>query len=141
MFKQVALPPERYAQLERYADAMNVSLAEAVAVMFRHEIEAGRMPADIPGITVERTDDKVLLVLAGEITRELPPAVAEGLADTLERLASPTRQRAELNLDANLKLERRGRGVIVTDIYTHRSYSIALSVARDLAPLIRKAVA
>jgi len=135
---QILLHPDRYAQLEAFAVSLGVSLAEAVAVMLNREIAAGHLNEDLPGVIVQRHGDNVALSIENVYARVLPIDVALGVAAGLERTAAPGLLRI-VNLDADLEIARKGRGVIVTDFASRNSRSFTSSLALDLARLIRKA--
>lgn len=140
MRRHVHLHPDRYTQLEHYAASLGITMAEAVAVMLNHEIEAGRLGQGLPGIVVQRGDDLVKLSIEPVFTQTVSIGNAARIAEFLEHAAKPGLKKVVADHETGLVFTRQGRGVIVSDPAGVNSRSFTPSLVRDLARLIRNAV-
>jgi predicted transcriptional regulator len=139
----IQLPAEHHRRLQQIADAEGSSIVDVIADFIRAAIEVDRIPDELPGWAIERTPRGVhFAALDAEISTTLRPAVAAGLADAFDRLSiRGATAKAVLDLDAGLKVERRGTSVRLTDISTGNQRAVARSVAREIAHKLRDAAA
>lgn len=134
----IMIPTERHHQLAAIGSALNLSMAETVARLVRSEIAAGTIPADLPGIKVERVADAVRVTIDDNTETTYSKGGAVELADAIER-ASSGKPMNVLDLDADFAVERRGNGVKVSVPFTGTARAFSRDVAADLAALIRAA--
>lgn len=140
----ISLPNERVEQLRMIAKAKNITIPEVIAGYVRAEIEAGTIPAEIPGIDVTSTGPAIV-IKAGDFTAEIPTAEGPTLADLLRDAgnvkADPERKKRWLEGLAALsgiKVKRAGNGLKVVSPLTGREFALNLDVAADLGNQIGK---
>ena len=140
----IKLPPARAGQLQTLAEVWNVSVADAVGVMLRQQIDAGVLSADIPGVTCARERDGVVFGFDGGAPVNLSLSGARnvatmiraraGLSDLLvATLGFVGTSQTNFGLQP-VEIERRGTGVNVRVNAVKKSFS--LSLAGELADLI-----
>lgn len=134
----ITVATERHHQLSAIASTLNLSMGEVVARLVRTEIAAGTIPADLPGIKVERLADAVRITIDDNPATTYTTAGAAELAEAIER-ASSGKPMSLLNVDADFGVERRGNGVKVAVPLTGTARAFSRDVAADLAALIRAA--
>ena len=144
MPSHISLPNERVEQLRMIAKARNTSIPEVIAGYVRAEIEAGTIPAEIPGIKIVNTGP-VITIKAGDFSAEIPAAEGPVLADLLRDAGSlkadPERKKRWLEGLAGLsgiKVKRAGNGLKVVSPLTGREFALNLDVAVDLGDQIEK---
>ncbi|WIJ24224.1 hypothetical protein [Devosia sp. RR2S18] len=134
----VTIPTERHQQLVAIGETLKLSMAETIARFVRREIESGTIPADLPGIKVERLADGVRITLGQNTPTTFTKASAADLAAAIERAA--TGQPINLmDLDSNFVVERRGNGVKVSVPFEGEARAFSRDVAEDFAKLVRQA--
>jgi hypothetical protein len=142
----IALPYERYFQLKNLADALGQSLTDTIGTFIKQAINAGQIPADIPGWTVEREGEQIHFANAETgLAWRWSLAAAQDVADSLKELSDPDpdfKRGAHLNADAGwIQIDRKGRGIRIIDSERKITCPVSLGIAQDLAGLIRKAAA
>lgn len=140
------LPGERGAQLHQIAEAKNKSIGDLIADYIRSEIAAGTIPADIPGLDVQKIGPEIVVrTPTGEF--KIPAGEGPTVADLLREAggispsdpARKARWLAGASALAGVKLKRMGAGVRIVSPITGQEYPIASGVAADLADEIDKA--
>ncbi|WP_155923973.1 hypothetical protein [Mesorhizobium sp. L103C119B0] len=137
--QNVGIPQERYLQLQQIAALDGVTIVDVISDFINDAVVAGRIPDTLPGWTVEhKPNGKVRLATAvPEFDVTMSKTAAQALAGTIERLAQPGgKARAVLDLDANVKIERTGPGIALTDVNNVARSTVARNVAVDLARLL-----
>lgn len=134
----IMIPTERHNQLAAIGKAFNLSMGETIARFVRSEIAAGTIPADLPGIEIERFADQVCITVDQNEPTTFTKACAVELANAIERAANG-RPINLVDLDSDFSVERRGNGVKVTVPVVGEARAFSRDVATDLAALIRAA--
>jgi hypothetical protein len=149
MSRHVVLPDEREAQLRAIAVAHNVTVADAVGLLIKWAIDAGKVPAGIPGIEVQRTAEGIVLNF-GDFERTLSLELAQAYATTLRWFATPkadgipfaVTSLAQALSGAHLVgITRRGTSVKVAGLNGEGERTLAPSIARELADIIEHTAA
>ncbi|SFI84018.1 hypothetical protein [Celeribacter neptunius] len=146
MSNHIRLPGERVEQLRMIAEAKNKTISEVIGDYVRSEIEAGTIPADIPGVDVAKSEDGIKIV-AGDMEALIPmgegPTVAEVLASAgsftakdIERKKRWIEGAAALS---GIEVKRAGNGLKLVSPITKKEYPLNLDVATDLANVIEEA--
>lgn len=143
----ITLPVERAAQLHTLADALGVTVSEAVEHLINREIAAGTIPDELPGFEIKIAEKHVWLTMPDFGFPPLHPAHARYVADLLCHIADHgTAGRGNvLGLADGMRLivGRKGRGVLLIgqDDALDRTCKASMTpqMARDLARQIRKA--
>ncbi|KRB31711.1 hypothetical protein [Mesorhizobium sp. Root172] len=138
--QNIGLPLERYRQLQQIAALDGVTVVDVVSDFINDAIAAGRIPDSLPGWTVRHKSNGTVQ-LATEVSDfdvTMSKASAVVLADEIDRLAQPNvKAKAILDLDANVKIERTGPALALTDINSGARYTAARNVMVDIARLLR----
>ena len=134
----ITIATERHHQLTAISKSLNLSMGEIIARLVRTEIAAGTIPAELPGIKVERLADTVCITIDDNSATTYTKADAAELADAIER-ASSGQAINLLDLDSNFAVERRGNGVKVSVPLTGTARAFSRDVAADLAQMVRAA--
>lgn len=134
----IMIPTERHHQLKAIGAALDLSISETIARMVRIEIDKNTIPADLPGVSIDRVAGGVRIVIDDNAPTTLPKAAAADLADTIARAANGE-PRHVMDLDADFAVERRGNGVKVSVPLTGEARAFSRDVAQDLARLIKTA--
>ena len=139
----VGLPPERFIQLKRLAEAENVSISDVIAGFLDDAIDAKRLPDELPGWLIQRVGEKVVLTHADcGFLKVLPLSGAKSVGETLCRFGAPdARRAATLDLDHMIEFRRQGAGVILRDAASEAEYSSAPNVVADLGRRLVRAAA
>jgi len=132
----IRVPHERMAQIKMIAEKRSMSYAELIAYWIEREIEDGTIPREVPGVTVRREADQIIVEM-GAISRSIRRDVAASFADNIRGVAGLARETAEAL--GGLQVRKRGRGIKITDIESGAELATSPSVARDIAALIDKA--
>ncbi len=141
MAVQILLPDERANQLRTFASSKGVSLADAIALLINDAIAAGKIPNEVPGFTIERAGDAVL-VDTGAWKRILPLDLAKTYADRIRAITRPILTPGKDNPFLpvlGLDVTRRGVGIKLVDTEGKFERTVAPSVAEDVARLIDQA--
>lgn len=139
------LPDERGEQLRQIAAAKNTTIPDLIADLVRSEIEAGTIPATVPGIDLVRDGD-VINIKAHGFEASIPanegPTLADLLRDSATATADPERKQRwfeGLAALSGVKVKRMGAGVRLVSPLTGNEYPITFGVAADLGDQIEKA--
>ncbi|UJW85769.1 hypothetical protein [Devosia sp. SL43] len=145
MPKHIVVPDEREAQLRQIAATHNVSVADAVGLLFGWAVEQGRVPAAIPTIDVSRVGDTVVVDF-GEFQRTMPLDLAKAFATSLRWFsttkakgipAAVTELAQALSGSHLVGISRRGTSIKIAG-GTGKERTLAPSIARELAGLIER---
>ena len=83
------LPDERGEQLRQIATAKNTTIPELINALIRAEVEAGTIPATVPGIDVAKEGDTIIIKAKG-FEASVPMGEGPTLADLLKGSATMT---------------------------------------------------
>lgn len=138
------LPDERGEQLRQIAAAKSTTIPDLIAGFIRAEIEAGTIPAAVPGIDVAN-DGSTITIKAHGFEASVPMGEGPTLADLLKGSATAhddhdRKQRWMEGLAAlsGVKVKRMGAGVKLVSPFTGKEYPLAFGVAADLAGEIER---
>lgn len=146
----ISLPPSRASQLRSIAHAHDCSITDAIELLIRREIKAGRLNDELPGFAAHTEHGHVCLEIGWVGLPPLSPANARVVADFFEATADanagkPWRKKVELNSGDThtLSLTRRGAGiagrVFCDEMEIEQKFSMTRGMARDFARHIRRA--
>ncbi len=138
---QILLPDERAEQLKRFAESQGVTIADAVGLLIRDAIEAGKIPDELPGFKVTRRGNSVKIE-TGAWSRTLTRDLAKSYADQIRAVTRPVLTPGKGNPFMpipDLGVTRRGVGVKLVDQKSGTEKTIAPGVADDVARLIDRA--
>lgn len=137
----IKLPTERVEQLRLLAKNLNITIADCIAVFIREQIEKGNLPDTVPGITIERNGDSVMLD-TGAFRRDMAAGLAQAYAKQvhgmLDAIKTPSRTNPFLTR-AGLDVARRGTSLKLIDRSTGAEKTLAPSVALDFARVLQQA--
>ena len=142
MSYKLKLTDERGAQLRMIAEREGKTVADAVADFIRAKIDAGVIPADLPGVTVARSGDEIRIELP-DFMGEVPAIEAAKLADTLRESGDATRKKhwyEGAGALTGIKVERMASGVRLVSSVTGKKYPLTFGVAADLADQIEREI-
>lgn len=145
MSYMLKLPDERGAQLRQIAAAKNTTIPDLIADYVRAEIEAGTIPADLPGIEVAKEGESITIKAKGfeaTIPAKEGPTLADLMRASGNAPSDPERKLRWIEGLAGLsgiKVKRAGNGVKLVSPFTGKEYPLALHVASDLADQIDRA--
>ena len=147
MSNHIRLPGERVEQLRMIAKVKNKTISEVVGDYIRSEIEAGTIPASIPGVDVAKSEDGIMIV-AGDMEAFIPlgegPTVAEVLASAGSFSVKDTERKNRWIEDAaalsGIEVKRAGKGLKLVSPATQKAYPMNLDLAADLATMIKSAL-
>lgn len=140
MSVQIVIPDERHAQLQAFAEARAITLADAIGELLNLAIERGLIPDEVPGFKIEAQGDLVSIEAQGAFIKALNRDAARQMAQDARALLDGGIA-AFVTLPAELRLTRRGSGIKLRDTATGAERTMAPSVARDVVRLIEKASA
>lgn len=141
------LSDERGAQLKMIAEREGKTVVDAVSDMIRSKIDAGTIPADLPGVSIAKTGETVRIEMPG-FAGEVSAIEAAKLADSLREAGTPLtpadverKQRwlAGLAALSGIKVEKMASGVRLISPITGQKYPLTFGVAADLADQIDRA--
>lgn len=141
------LPAERGEQLRQIAAAKNKTVPEIIGDYIRAEIDAQTIPADLPGVEVQKTPSELKIIMPG-FEGAVPLSQVRILTSALRRAddeAAPEGKEHIRNLRAGIaalsgvSVKRMGGGLKLVSPITGRKYPMAFGVAADLADQIDRA--
>lgn len=133
------LPAERIEQLRAIATARRLPTTTAVvAYLIRKEIEAGTIPADLPGISVAATPAGVVLGFDDRAPSILSKADAAKLARTIKQVVAGE-SGGLVDIAGNWIVQGRGHWVKVHVPASADGRTFSRDLALDLADLIEAA--
>ena len=136
----IVIPDERAAQLRQFAASLNISVADAVGELIKDAVAAGKIPDALPGFTIEREGEQVVLdtgAWSTKLTRDLAKGYAEQIRAVARSVTTPGKSNPFMP-EFKLGVSRRGTGLKLTD-GSGGTKTIAPSIAEDVARLIDKA--
>lgn len=135
----VRIDPRRLEQLKAIGAALNLSNAGVISELIREKIKSGLIPADIPGVTVLRQGDKVLVAITpgGEVSLSL--AGARYFAQTIRGVIDGTEPAHTINMDHDFYVARQGTGIRISVPFGSEKVAFPPDLAEDMADLIDKA--
>jgi hypothetical protein len=134
----VRLDPRRLEQLKAIGSALNLSSTAVIAELIREKIAAKIIAPDIPGITVKRVEDGVLLELSPGHPRTYTAANALRLVATIRGLVTDG-EPSMVSLDGGFAVLRQGSGYKIAAPFPGPEISFPADLALDLADLIEAA--
>lgn len=144
MAVNLKLHDERGAQLRLIAKARGVTMAQVIEEAIQREIDAGTIPADLPGVTVAKTGNAVKIEMS-DFTGEASAVEAAKLADSLREageasadVARKKRWLEGMGALTGIKVERMAHGIRLISPLTGKKYPLTFSVASDLAEQIKR---
>lgn len=140
MAKQIMIPDERAAQLEKFASDHGVKVSEMIGLLVEWAIEAGKVKDEIPGIAIYRDGKKVDIDL-GDWKKSMSLLQADAFTTKLRQTIRAALTPAPDNLllpapDFGAIISRHGPGVKIVDSVTGAQKTLAKSVAGDIARMI-----
>lgn len=138
---QILLPDERAEQLKRLAESQGVSIADAVGLLIRDAIEAGKIPDELPGFKVTRRGNSVKIdtgTWSRTLTRDLAKSYANQIRAVTRPVITSGRDNPFIPL-TDLGVKRRGVGVKLVDQKSGTEKTVAPGIAEDIARLIDRA--
>ncbi|WP_444665744.1 hypothetical protein [Cereibacter changlensis] len=146
MAYMLKLPNERGEQLRQIADAENKTVVDLITDFIRQKIAEGVIPADLPNVELETTEAGMNVALPG-FAGSLPAVEIPSFTAALRSMAlkmPPGSEGSKQRLAdfssafTGVKLKRMGAGVRLVSPITGKEYSLASSVAADLADQIER---
>ncbi|MHA6692035.1 hypothetical protein [Devosia sp. A449] len=151
----IGLSDERADQLKALAKSLGITTAEAVGFLLNRAIDDNLIPREISGFDIradggqvkfeitdpddERSATLMAFATMGTVYNDLlSPVDARALADSLERLATDVRYKAEYVPMAPYNLARVGTGIRISS-FMDRKRVVPKDVARDLTKMLRLA--
>ncbi|PTE20121.1 hypothetical protein C5F48_19190 [Cereibacter changlensis JA139] len=136
--KNLLTSAERHEQLRAIAAAKGGwTVAETLAHLINAEIARGTIPDELPGITIRRVANGVLIALDPESPAVLPLESARALGELVADLADATSRRSgEFNLQHGFMTARRGQAVQVAVPLGGETRNFSRDLARDFARLV-----
>lgn len=134
----VRLDPRRLEQLKAIGSALNLSSAAVIAQLIREKIAEKVIASDIPGVTVKRVGDGVLVELSPGHPHTYTPAVALHLAATIRDLVIEGGA-SFVSIDGSFAVLRQGAGYKIAAPFPGPEVSFPGDLALDLADLIEAA--
>ncbi|MBX5023045.1 hypothetical protein [Rhizobium lentis] len=131
------LSPRRLEQLHAIANALDLSVTEAVTHLIRREIAAGTIPAAIPGFNVHRVADGILIQIDDGPSKTYSVESARALASTLRGTVAG--EAGVFSVQHGYSFIRLGRGFKLTAPMPGPEVSMTGDLAIDLAEQIEKA--
>lgn len=144
----VRLDPRRLAQLKAVAEAIDTTSAGVLSQWLRSCVENGVIPADIPGIVIDKVPGGITIAIdgaspvtldaemAGKVVASLRLAIKTG-AGTIEPAATVPYGVVKKGVGIRLMLPLAGNGVKQFEEWP----SFPVDLAEDLADQIEKAAA
>jgi len=139
----IKLPSERVDQLRTLAKNLNMSIADCIATFLNEQIARGNLASDIPGFSIKREGETVVLD-AGAFTARLTRDLAKAYAESVKRLTKPILTPAATNPfmpKLTLDVVRRGMGIKLIDRGTGAARTLSRSVAEDFATNLARSAA
>ena len=142
------LPDERGAQLKMIAKHEGRTAVDVVSDMIRAKLAEHALSADLPGVTVTRSNNKLRIEMPG-FEGEVSASDAAKLADSLRdagALSTPVdRARKQRMLEglgavSGIMVERMAQGVRLVSPVSDKKCPLTFGVAADLADQIDRAV-
>lgn len=148
----IVIADEHAAQIRQLAEKLGITRAEAVGVLLKDAIAAGRIEDGVPGFEIVREGEAVTIEAVGKFVREMSrdqarqysKAIRAAITPAADNPLMPAVDASRLTrdlLEANLAVARRGGSVKLRDPATGAEKTLAPSVAADVARLIDKAAA
>lgn len=139
------MPDERGAQLKMIAEREGKTAVDVVTDMIRTKLAEYGISADLPGVTVEKTDKTVRIEMPnfeGEVSAIEAATLADSLRDASAAANAEGKRRWLEGLGAlsGIKVERMAQGVRLVSPITGQTYPLTFSVAADLADQIDRTV-
>lgn len=135
----IKLPSERVEQLRALAKNLDMTIADCIAVFIRQQIAQGNLPDTVPGITIERNGEHVVLntgTFTRSMTVDLATAYAAQVRSMLDAIKTPSQTNPFLT-NARLDVARRGTSLKLIDRSTGAEKTLAPSVAEDFARVLQ----
>ena len=137
----VRLDPRRLDQLKAIGTAMNLSNAGVISALIREKIAAGVIPANIPGVVIQKVADGVSVQMDDGPAKTLSAEGALELVETIRGVVAGEPTHAGVSLKHGFAVERRGTGYYLSIPFPGSKASFPGDLALDLAELIEKAAA
>lgn len=145
MSNHLRLPAERIEQLRQIAAAKSKSIPEIIGDYIRSEIDAGTIPAHVPGIEISKSQEEIT-IKANSFEVTIPLHDGSKLADLLLEsgeitATDPARKKrwlAGLGALSGVQVKRAGNGVKLVSPITGTEHALSLDVAADVAAQIAR---
>lgn len=148
----IGLPDEHAERIRRFADAQKITMADAIGELIQIAVEAGKIPAGLPGYEVTRSGSTITITAEGGYRRSFNLELAKAFSTGLDRLADKKGDISKGGISGALNglafigaeqfvgIKRRGNSIKIID-ENGNERTLAPSVARELATIVRTAAA
>lgn len=145
----IQIPSERLDQIKAIGAALGTqSIADTIGHLVRAEIERGTIPDTLPGISISKAGDTVMLALDDDLPVRMTQDRAKELAQIVLDYADGTERVQKLMnmdsaaLDSTYVIARQGNGIKLTiPLKDGTTKSFSRDVARDFARILDAAAA
>lgn len=134
----VRLDPRRVEQLKSLGIAMRLSSAGVVAALIREKIAAGVIPADIPGTTVRKVPDGIIIDVGQCIEKTFSIDGALAFADAIRSIVGSADTGRLISMDFGFEVGKQGTGYKLSVALPADGVAFPADLAIDLADLIKK---
>ena len=137
------LPDERGKQLQMIAEAEGKTVVDVITDHIRAKVAARVIPADLPGVEVQKTPDQMTIRAPG-FTASVPVNEGPTLADLLKQSGPSDLERKKRWIEglaklSGIKVKRMGAGMKLVSPITGEEYPLSFAVAEDLGDQITRA--
>lgn len=137
------LPDERGKQLQMIAEAEGKTVVDVITDHIRAKVAAGVIPADLPGVEIEKTPEDITIRAPG-FTATFPTSEGLTLASLLKQFGPADLERKKRWIEgvaklSAIKVKGMGAGMKLVSPTTGKEYPLSFAVAEDLGDQITRA--
>ena len=133
----VRIPPRRLEQLRGIGKVLKLSVADTIAYMIRKEIQVGTIPAQIPGIVIDKVEGGVRVQIDEGPATMLRSESARYLVQVIRDAVAGKAGIVETN--HNFGFTRRGAGYTISVPWGGEQHSMSRDLALEVADQIEQA--
>lgn len=138
------LPDERGKQLQLIAEAEGKTVVDVITDHIRAKVAAGVIPADLPGVEVEKGPEEITIRAANGFEATIPNSAGPTLADLLKQSGPANVERKKRLIEglaalSGIKLKGMAAGMKLVSPATGQEYPLSFAVAEDLGDQIARA--